>query len=458
MRAEPQNLLSALRAATTIVALVLLAQCSAGTDNFPVVDRDKLTITLQRSACFGSCPDYSVTIHGDGRVVFSTDGEPTDAVSGLHRSYAFSSGVLVRGRHEDRIDTAAVDALVQEFREAHFFSLRNEYTAEITDNPTYVLTVDTGHGRKAVVDYVGEEVGMPRTVTQLEDEVDRVARTARWVRGAEGLVEALAATGFDFHSGEAVALALNGVENADDSTLVALLDRGAPIEMKLSDLDPSVHSSEHSGSALLRDAIAYGKPALFQALVARGWLERLGVAEASAAFARSAAGCSPVMVDVAVSLGVPIDPPPAQRRAPSESDEDSDDDLEGSALANLATNYLCRDEATRVAVAERLLAHGADPNRRNAQGQTAIFGVESLELLNLLLARGADALVLDYDGNSAVFESWTDAIVLRLLQSGASPIGRYYDGRTLAEQMRERSMPMTAVWLAVHSSRVDRHN
>lgn len=391
-------------------------------------------------------------IHGDGRVVFATDGEATDVVAEVHRENAFYSGVLVRGQHEDMIDTGDVDALVQAFRDAHFFGLRDEYVAEITDNPTYVLTIDTGHGRKSVTDYVGGSVGMPSAVSRLEDEVDRVAGAARWVRGAEGLVEALAATGFDFQSDEATALALNGTQDADDSTLVALVERGAPLEMRLPDLDPLEHSPDYAGSALLRDAISYGKPRLFQALLQRGWLERLGSADANAAFARDAAGCNPEMVEAAISAGVAIDPPPARRRQSSHADDGSEDH-ESSALASLATSYRCRDEAARIATADRLLAHGADPNRRNAIGQTAIFAVENLRLLNLLLENGADARVLDYDGNSAVFESWTDAVVLRLLQAGASPVGRYYDGKTLTEQMRVRSMPMTAVWLATHPTR-----
>ncbi len=232
-----------------LAGLILLGCGSAAkgrTDQFPIVDKGKLTITLQRSACYGSCPDYSVTIHGEGRVVFSTNNEPTDPVSGVHRSQAPSSGVLVPGRHEDWIDRAAVDSLLAKFRKARFFSLRNEYRADITDNPTYVLTVETGNTKKTIVDYAGEEAKMPVAVTQLENEVDLVARTARWVRGAEGLVEALAATGFDFHSREAALLTLNGVEDADDSTLVALIERGAPVEMKILELDPSVDSSEHS--------------------------------------------------------------------------------------------------------------------------------------------------------------------------------------------------------------------
>lgn len=288
---------------------------------------------------------------------------------------------------------------------------------------------------------------MPIAVTELQNEVDRVAGTARWVRGAEGLVERLASTGFDFHSDAATILALNGVADADDSTLVALIDQGAPLNVRLQDLDPASQSSELAGNELLRDAIHHGKVGLFEALLARGWQQRLGRREASIVFARGAAGCNPAMVDAAASSGLDIDVlPPWREQAGWHDDE------QGAALANLASTYQCRDEQARVATAERLLALGADPNQRNAQGYTSIYGVENLELLNLLLARGADPRVLDRQGNSQVFGSWTDAIVLRLLEAGASPVGRYYDGRTLHEQTRERNMPRTAAWLAAHPS------
>lgn len=85
-------------------------------------------------------------------------------------------------------------------------------------------------------------------------------------------------------------------------------------------------------------------------------------------------------------------------------------------------------------------------------GRTAIYGVENLDLLNLLLSHGADATVKDKDGRSMVFGSWTDAIVLRLLEAGASPVGRYdYDNKTLAQQAKDRRMPKVSQWLAAHS-------
>ena len=34
-------------------------------------DLATLTIQLERTGCFGSCPAYSITMHGDGRVEYS---------------------------------------------------------------------------------------------------------------------------------------------------------------------------------------------------------------------------------------------------------------------------------------------------------------------------------------------------------------------------------------------------
>jgi hypothetical protein len=168
--------------------------CSKADDPLTTADPSNVEITLQRSACFGACPDYKVTLHGDGRVVFTTSG----------------GGVIWPGTHEDWIAPETLTALLNLFRNANFFHLRNSYRAEGTDHPTYVLTVDTGQRRKSIEDYVGREVGMPMAVTKLERAVDTVAGTERWVRGNAGLIAWLEARNFDFHSSEAAELAVKG--------------------------------------------------------------------------------------------------------------------------------------------------------------------------------------------------------------------------------------------------------
>lgn len=162
----------------------IVSSCAMATDDYTPVDAAKAKITLQRSACFGTCPDYKVTIQGDGRVSFTTATAPADPVSSVHREFSMSQGVLFPGTHEDRIAPDLFAALVAKFRSAGFYNLKREYVAGVTDSATYKLTFDTGRKSKVVTDYVGREVGMPKAVTDLENAVDELAGTARWVRGS----------------------------------------------------------------------------------------------------------------------------------------------------------------------------------------------------------------------------------------------------------------------------------
>jgi hypothetical protein len=414
------------------IAALLSSSAPATGEPFPDIDHERLQISLRRSACYGSCPDYLVTIDGTGRVVFVSTPNQTDDVSEVHRSFSRSDGVLLSGRQEDRISVEEVDQLVEQFRKAEFFAFKDEYTASVTDNPTKVLTIDTGHGRKQVIDYVGREAGMPEAVTELQLAVDRLAGTARWVDGAPGLIEWLDDRGFDFTSDEAAEMAAEGAfGDAAEETLLGFIEHGVPLTERVR----QGRGSRPVGEALIDGALWRGLPELFAKLVELGWLERFGASKAARVFANRAGGCNATMVQAVTDAGIAIDAP----------------DEEGqTALAALAADYRCDDDRQRVAMAERLLDQGADPNRRDDDGETAIFGVESSRLLELLYARGADGTIKDHDGNSAVFSSWTDDIVLLHLQHGASPVGHYYDHRSLREQMRERPMPKSERWLADH--------
>ncbi len=130
----------------------------------PAFDASSVRITLERTRCFGSCPAYTVFIEGDGSVLF--DG----------RSY-----VAEAGRRTGTVDPSAVRVLYDQFRTSDFMSLDDRYVADITDNPTYTLTLETVGMRKTVVDYVGAKAGMPDSVTALQDAVDRVANTDQWI-------------------------------------------------------------------------------------------------------------------------------------------------------------------------------------------------------------------------------------------------------------------------------------
>jgi hypothetical protein len=45
--------------------------------------------------------------------------------------------------------------------------------------------LSVGGRTKTVTDYVGEQVGMPVVITDLENAVDEAAGTERWIKGDE---------------------------------------------------------------------------------------------------------------------------------------------------------------------------------------------------------------------------------------------------------------------------------
>lgn len=130
----------------------------------PILRPDsKVTITLERSGCYGTCPSYTVTLSTDG-IVFEG------------REF-----VAAPGRHTDTVDADEVRKLAKKFVGADFYSMDASYTASVTDNPGYSLSITIDGSTKKVDDYVGSWVGMPAVITELENDVDSMARTDRWI-------------------------------------------------------------------------------------------------------------------------------------------------------------------------------------------------------------------------------------------------------------------------------------
>lgn len=134
---------------------------------FPAIsDWSTLKIRLERTPCFGTCPQYSVEISGDGTVTYM----------GLRF-------VAVTGVRTAQISKQALHNLYDAFAKAEFFWTFDEYAAPITDLPTYNVTLSFDGHSKTVEDYAGRHVGMPKEITELEDAIDAAAGTDRWIKG-----------------------------------------------------------------------------------------------------------------------------------------------------------------------------------------------------------------------------------------------------------------------------------
>jgi hypothetical protein len=153
-------------AVAPLIAAFVLGACApvdAPADEGGVV-KESVVISMSRTACFGFCPVYTVSITGAGEV-----------------TYVGRQFVNVVGEQHGAASRADVSELLAHFDAVGFERLRDEYRAQVTDLPTTTIVLQRGGRRKSVLDYGGVGAGMPETVRDLQVEIDRVAGTARWV-------------------------------------------------------------------------------------------------------------------------------------------------------------------------------------------------------------------------------------------------------------------------------------
>lgn len=234
--------------------------------NIPDGPIDGLRIVLERGGCFGTCPSYRVELRGDGVVLFHGDGFVTFA-----------------GDHQTRVSPEAVECLLQDFRMSDFWSLDPEYVANVTDLPTYKISLTVGGKTKVLTDYAGQSVGMSAAVTALEDAIDQAAGTDSWIRGNDRTIPALEAEHFDFHSRDAADLLATAAQEAPNSVVYALLDHGAPLDGMTREEDMGPRMSAVEAAAM------NGRLELMRRLIAAGAFSNRGKALLSATLRASVA-------------------------------------------------------------------------------------------------------------------------------------------------------------------------
>jgi acetamidase/formamidase len=130
-------------------------------------------ITLERTACFGTCPIYKLTIASDGTVTF--DG----------RRFTKTIGVA-----KGQISAQDFRRLVAEFQRIDYFSLPDNYAPGtpvcpqmITDMPSADTSLRLNGKAKSVSHYHGcGNSGALAKLTALENKIDEVAGTEKWIK------------------------------------------------------------------------------------------------------------------------------------------------------------------------------------------------------------------------------------------------------------------------------------
>ena len=113
----------------------------------------ELIISLQRTACFGTCPIYKIEIFSDG--------------SGIYTGTRFVENI---GVTKFNFSETQINLILTQAEAIGFTNMKEEYSEPISDLPTTFIQIKD----KKIRDYTGA----PKTLKNLENLIDQMYQKA----------------------------------------------------------------------------------------------------------------------------------------------------------------------------------------------------------------------------------------------------------------------------------------
>jgi hypothetical protein len=147
-----------------VVLSFLLSLPALGADQPAAPAHPPILASLERTACFGTCPIYKVTVHTDGTV-----------------EYQGKRFVKVVGQQVAKLSPEQVKALRTAFAQAKYFELKGTFDCyQMTDLPWAISSYRDGGKERTIRHYFGCR-GVPEALKTLERRVDEIVGTERWI-------------------------------------------------------------------------------------------------------------------------------------------------------------------------------------------------------------------------------------------------------------------------------------
>ena len=134
-----------------IFVFSILFACGISKSDINKIESKEILISLERKACYGTCPIYKMIIYDDGSAIYS--GKKFVENIGL---YKFT------------VTQEKIKYILAKAKEINFFEMRDEYTEAISDLPKTITFIKNGRNQKKVIDYYGA----PKTLKDFENLVD----------------------------------------------------------------------------------------------------------------------------------------------------------------------------------------------------------------------------------------------------------------------------------------------
>jgi ankyrin repeat protein len=390
---------------------------------------DTLRMSLSRTGCFGTCPSYSVEIHGNGDVIYHGNG-----------------CVLIMGEHHASIPRGAVTNLLQAFRNTDYFSLRDSYTQPVTDNPTYTTSIEFDGHKKSVTDYVGAGAGMPDVVTELEEKIDELAGTDKWIGETSETWPALKAEHWNFRTDteDNRALFANVVARGSSELVEDFIGAGAPaLTANKGGQSAVVNAAEKGNLDLVRRMVGrraqLSSQLLFHSLRAAAHSGNVDLIEFLISKGADVNGTSAKENDketVLIGAASRCHKDAVQDVLRYHPNIDAKDYNGNSALSRFLSS--CSQTPDLDGIFELLVSAGANVNSKDNAGRTPLFdSCWNGHAVALLAEAGADLNVKDDSGSTALMHCVNADFAKAMIAAGADLFAKDEAGHTAAQAARE---------------------
>jgi hypothetical protein len=125
----------------------------------PPAAGDSLFLSLQRTACFGTCPSYKVEVYESG-----------------YATYEGRAHVERIGSYTTHVDRQIMETLANEAERHGFFTLNEVYDSPVTDLPSTILIIQRNGDTKKVTGRVGQ----PQAFKDLAGRVEEILLPLDW--------------------------------------------------------------------------------------------------------------------------------------------------------------------------------------------------------------------------------------------------------------------------------------
>ena len=117
----------------TLVLIIFFTSCFSPT----LLESSKPFLVMKRTACYGTCPQYMISIYNDGLIIYN-------GKLFVDRIGCFSSVISMN----------QMDSIKMLLNDIEFFSLKEEYLSPITDVPSVILEINIDGKSHKVVDRI----------------------------------------------------------------------------------------------------------------------------------------------------------------------------------------------------------------------------------------------------------------------------------------------------------------